>query len=98
LWRQDPDGTTTLVVPDLEPIDCANWTLRNGVLWYVQRDAERDPELAAFDLATAATRTIGSLPRLLYKSGLGVDDTGHVYFSSVLSSETDLLMTETERR
>jgi Tol biopolymer transport system component len=83
---------------DLEPIDCANWTLQGNRLWYVRRDAERDAQLAVLDLASGETRQVAALPRLLYKSGLGVDGGGRVYFASVVSSETDLLMTEIATR
>ena len=99
LWRLGPaSGAATLVVPDLEPIDCANWTLLGNRLWYVRRNAARDAELAVLDLASAETRQVAALPRLLYKSGLGVDGGGRVYFASVVSSETDLLMTEIATR
>jgi Tol biopolymer transport system component/DNA-binding winged helix-turn-helix (wHTH) protein len=99
LWRLEPaSGATTLVVPQLEPIDCANWTLQGGSIWFVQRDAERDAQLAALDVASGEIRLIAPLPRLLYKSGLGVDVGGRVYFASVVSSETDLAMTETAAR
>jgi Tol biopolymer transport system component len=99
LWRLDPaSGSKTLVVPQLEPIDCANWMLQGNSIWYVQRDAKRDAQLAVLDLASGALRSIAPLPRLLYKSGLGVDGRGRVYFASVVSSETDLVMTETAAR
>ena len=94
LWRLDPaSGATTLLVPSLAPIDCANWTLHGNSLWYVERDAERNAVLANLTPGGEA-RVIGPLPRLLYKSGLGVDRDGRVYYTSVVSSETDLVMTE----
>jgi Tol biopolymer transport system component/DNA-binding winged helix-turn-helix (wHTH) protein len=94
LWQLDTKtGAHTLLVSSLAPIDCANWTLAGDTLWYVERDAEQNPQLAM--LAPGAdARVIGALPRLLYKSGLGVDRDGRVYYSSVVSSETDLVMTE----
>jgi hypothetical protein len=40
-------------------------------------------------------RTVAPLPRLLYESGLAADASGRVYHAAVVSSETDLVMTET---
>jgi Tol biopolymer transport system component/DNA-binding winged helix-turn-helix (wHTH) protein len=96
LWRVDaPGAAPVLVLPQPEIIDCANWTLQGESIWFVERDAERDAQLAVLDLASGAVRTVAPLPRLLYKSGLAVDANGRVYYSAVVSSETDLVMTET---
>jgi Tol biopolymer transport system component/DNA-binding winged helix-turn-helix (wHTH) protein len=97
IWRLDPaGGAPTLVLPQLEPIDCANWTLAGSSIWFVARDAERDANLAELDLATGAVRTVAPLPRMLYKSGLAADAGGRVYYASVVSSESDLVMAEAQ--
>ena len=49
------------LVPGLEPIDCANWTLQGERLWYVQRDSDRDAQLAVLDLASGETHRVAPL-------------------------------------
>jgi Tol biopolymer transport system component/DNA-binding winged helix-turn-helix (wHTH) protein len=98
LWRLPSDGAASaLAIAELQPIDCANWTLQGGALWYVQRDPQEQALLAEYDIAGGVTRVIAPLPRLLYKSGLGVDARGSAWFTAVVSSETDLMLAETAR-
>lgn len=94
IWRRpyaDAGAQEERVVDDLTPVDWNNWRIMPGAIFYVRRLPAFAPELMRFDLATRQSRTVRSLPGLLYKSGLWISaDERELLATVVVSAEADL--------
>ncbi|MCG8433778.1 MAG: winged helix-turn-helix domain-containing protein [Gammaproteobacteria bacterium] len=95
IWRKtDISSEPELILAELDPIDSVNWLLKENMIWYVERDEANQPFLALYDIENESTSRISPLENLFYKSGLGVDGGGNIYFSAVVRYEADLFMME----
>lgn len=98
IWRLAAEGgPEQLVVPDLLPVDRANWTLTGDALLYVRRPRPDRPRLARLDLASGRVEDLAALPGLLYKSGLAATPDGTAaFFTRIDEEECDILVIETD--
>lgn len=94
LWRLKPGGQPELVVPDLDPENCSNWQVGKDRIWYVQRNDPYKPSvLATHSLAAGGPgQRLTALPRLTYKSGIGLTPDGKILLAEVVSDESDLML------
>lgn len=93
LWRLKPGGKPELVVPDLEPEDCSNWRIGRDRIWYVQRPERGPVYLASHGFAAGGDgQRLAALPKLSYKSGIGLTSDGKLLIAEVVSEESDLML------
>lgn len=93
LFRLRSGGKPELVVPDLQPEDCSNWQIGKDRIWYVQRPERGAPNLASHSFsAGGAGQILMPLPKLSYKTGLGLTPDGKILMAQVVSEESDLML------
>lgn len=93
IWRRAPGQAPQLVVRDLRAGDAIDWTLADGRLWYVQRDAHDKPALAAYTIVSGRSRTIAALPQTLaFDSGISVTPDARLIFANTVRLGADLML------
>lgn len=79
------------VTADLLPIDCNNWQVSGGKVYFARRDLDRDRvELVQLDPASAETKTLTLLAGFDYSGGLQVIEDSNVLYTRRQQLESDL--------
>ncbi|QJE72454.1 hypothetical protein HHL28_04490 [Aerophototrophica crusticola] len=100
IWRRSLDGSEdeVLVIPDFAYQDWPNWTIADGMLWYVLRGRPGGAVLVRAGLDGQGAQAVATLSRFYAMSGLAVRPDGRsVILSSMVIDEADIHLVDLAR-
>ena len=90
-WATAGAAQGTLLLPDLQAQDAANWAPAADGIYHVRRPADGSPMFARFDPATGVSTDLVALPRGFEGWGLDLSpDRGRLVYSELMFRESDL--------